>query len=558
MTKKIYSMCMAVALLVAGVAMLGCKKDNNNPDQPKQVQTYKMSIQASKGTDQQANGPRKVLGLDGNTLNATWQAGEQVTVYNVTKGADLTGYLEAQTSGSSVQLEGTLTGTIEAGDELTLKYLSANYTGQNGTLAYISANCDYAVAEDVVVAAVDGSTIYTSAEADFVNQQAIVKFTLKDAADHTTLLSPTALAFNDGTADIATLTTIPAATYTTNGEGVLFVAVPGFSGKNITLTATVGSDTYAFEKASTTLTNGQYYILTVEMTKQAPPAPEGAISGKFSVSADKQVYFAKGNLKYTKSTDKFEFMTNQYDMVETNGDVGDNYASQDVISLFGWATSNLNTPVANTNYLPTNTNTTFASYGSGITTANVNWATAHANYDWGANTADLGTGWRTLTTAEWQYLFNSRTGDKAATVNGTGNRTYTKATINTDGTAVTGIILFPDGGTFAASEFTAVGSPNTADVDFTTTCTTAQWTALQTKGCVFLPAAGYRSGTSVDFVGDGGYYWSSTSSYYHSSYYAIAYGPSFEAGIYLGSNVEPNGGGERYTGRSVRLVKDVE
>ncbi|MBQ4390419.1 MAG: leucine-rich repeat domain-containing protein [Paludibacteraceae bacterium] len=286
-------------------------------------------------------------------------------------------------------------------------------------------------------------------------------------------------------------------------------------------------------------------------------AVNGKLPGAFSVDESTVVYFSQGNLKYTKSTDKFEFMTNQYDMVETNGDVGDNYASQDVISLFGWATSNLNTPVANTNYLPTNTNTTFASYGSGITTANVNWATAHANYDWGANTADLGTGWRTLTTAEWQYLFNSRTGDKAATVNGTGNRTYTKATINTDGTAVTGIILFPDGGTFAASEFTAVGSPNTADVDFTTTCTTAQWTALQTKGCVFLPAAGYRSGTSVDFVGDGGYYWSSTSSYYHSSYYAIAYGPSFEAGIYLGSNVEPNGGGERYTGRSVRLVSET-
>ena len=289
-------------------------------------------------------------------------------------------------------------------------------------------------------------------------------------------------------------------------------------------------------------------------------AVNGKLPGAFSVDESTVVYFSQGNLKYTKSTDKFEFMTNQYDMVETNGDVGNDYASQDVISLFGWATSNLNTPVANTNYLPTNTNTTFASYGSGITTANVNWSdndNAFANYDWGANTADLGTGWRTPTTAEWQYLFNSRTGDKAATVNGTGNRTYTKATINTDGTAVTGIILFPDGGTFAASEFTAVGSPNTADVDFTTTCTTEQWTALQTKGCVFLPAAGYRSGTSVDFVGDGGYYWSSTSSYYHSSYYAIAYGPSFEAGIYLGSNVEPNGGGERYTGRSVRLVSET-
>lgn len=540
----------ALCLATLSLIFSGCKKENNDPQEPAQVQTYKMSIQASKGTDSQANGPRRVLSLDGNTLNATWKAGEQVTVYNETQSADLTGHLEAQTSGANVQLEGTLTGTVDAGDKLTLKYLSANYTGQDGTLDYISENCDYAVAEDVEVEAVDGSTIYTTGTADFVNQQAIVKFTLKDAADHTTLLSPTALTFNDGTADIATLTTIPDATYTTNGAGVLFVAVPGFENKDITLTATVGSDTYTFNKANTTLSNGQYYILTVEMTKQAPAYKE---YGPFSVSSTQKVNFSKGNLRFTRtstsvawSTGTFSFMDNQYDYIETSN-VSGNYANETAIGLFGWATSNINEP-ANTNYLPTNTNATNASYGSGITSGNVNWATAHANYDWGANTGDLGTGWRTLTNDEWTYLFNTRTGDKAATVDGTAGRTYTKATINTDGTAVKGIILFPDGGTFAASEFSAVGSPNTANADYTTTCTTAQWNALQTKGCVFLPAAGYRNGTSVSNVGSNGRYWSSTS---HSG--ADAYRVYF-----IGGDVDPVGHNYRCLGFSVRLVKNVE
>jgi len=540
----------ALCLATLSLIFSGCKKENNDPQEPAQVQTYKMSIQASKGTDSQANGPRRVLSLDGNTLNATWKAGEQVTVYNETQSADLTGHLEAQTSGANVQLEGTLTGTVDAGDKLTLKYLSANYTGQDGTLDYISENCDYAVAEDVEVEAVDGSTIYTTGTADFVNQQAIVKFTLKDAADHTTLLSPTALIFNDGTADIATLTTIPDATYTTNGAGVLYVAVPGFSGKDITLTATVGSDTYTFNKANTTLSNGQYYILTVEMTKQAPAYKE---YGPFSVSSTQKVNFSQGNLQFTRtstsdawSTGTFSFMDNQYDYIETSN-VSGNYANETAIGLFGWATSNINEP-ANTNYLPTNTNTTNASYGSGITSGNVNWATAHANYDWGANTGDLGTGWRTLTKDEWTYLFNTRTGDKAATVDGTAGRTYTKATINTDGTAVKGIILFPDGGTFAASEFSAVGSPNTANADYTTTCTTAQWNALQTKGCVFLPAAGYRNGTSVSNVGSNGRYWSSTS---HS-------GPDAYRVYFIGGDVDLAGHNYRSLGFSVRLVKNVE
>lgn len=523
------ALCFATMTLVFS----GCKKETNDPQEPAKVQTYKMSIQASKGTDQQANGPRKVIGLDGTTLNASWQEGERVTVYNVTKVADLTGYLEAQSDGASVQLEGTLTGTVEAGDELTLKYLSANYTGQDGTLDYISANCDYAVAEDVEVVSVGGSTIYTTGTADFVNQQAIVKFTLKDAADHTTLLSPTALTFNDGTADIATLT-IPAATYTTNGgAGVLYVAVPGFSGKDITLTATVGSDTYAFEKASTTLTNGQYYILTVEMTKQAPAYKE---YGPFSVSSTQKVNFSQGNLQFTRestsvawSTGKFSFMDNQYDYIETTANpyCTDDYANKTAIGLFGWATSNINTP-ANTYYYPYETDQTNASYGSGITSGEVNWATAYANYDWGANTADLGTGWRTLTTAEWEYLIESRT-------NASNLRTW--ATVN----GVNGMILMPDGWTADGVSLTIGYGFGTNDIN------TTDWATLEGQGCVFLPAAGYRDGTKVDDVGSVGDYWSSSSHNGTEAYYV-----DFDE-----SYVEPADYGYRRYGCSVRLVKNA-
>ena len=245
-------------------------------------------------------------------------------------------------------------------------------------------------------------------------------------------------------------------------------------------------------------------------------------------------------------------MTNQYDMVETNNqNVGTDYANQGVISLFGWATSNINTLKTNTYYLPTKTDETGMLYGSGIKTANVNWSdneNEFANYDWGANTGDLGTGWRTLTKDEWVYLFESRTGDEAATVNSVADCRYTKATINTDGTAVKGIILFPDGGTFAASEFTAVGSPNTGDANYTTQCTTLQWTDLQTKGCVFLPAAGFRDGTGVYSVGSDSYYWSSTS-YSDEQAYSVGFN---------GIVVTPDNINYRFGGYSVRLVKNVE
>ncbi|MBO6306129.1 MAG: hypothetical protein J6M55_01345, partial [Paludibacteraceae bacterium] len=385
------ALCLAAMTLVFS----GCKKENNDPQEPAQSQSYKMSITATKGgaeTDE-ANGPRRVisLGAGGTTLTATWAAEEAVTVRNNTKNADLTGTLTAQSAGATVQLNGTLTGTIEVGDELVLKYLSPNYAEQTGTLEHISANCDYATAT-VTVSSVDGVNIYTEGTATFVNQQAIVKFTLKN---------------EDGSATIAAkplVIEVAGETYTVTPESAtseMYVALPGFASEDITFTATVGSDTYKKEVASESLTNGEFYQITVKMAKETPAVPAGALTGEFTVDGSgTKVNFAQGNLKYTKSTGKFEFMTNQYDMVETNNqNVGNDYASQDVISLFGWATSNINEP-ANTYYYPWETDKTSASYGSGITTKDVNWATAHANYDWGANTGDLGTGWRTLTTAE--------------------------------------------------------------------------------------------------------------------------------------------------------------
>ena len=40
--------------------------------------------------------------------------------------------------------------------------------------------------------------------------------------------------------------------------------------------------------------------------------PEGAIDGKFSVSADKQVYFSKGNLQLT-GENVWQFADNQWE-----------------------------------------------------------------------------------------------------------------------------------------------------------------------------------------------------------------------------------------------------
>jgi len=53
--------------------------------------------------------------LDGNTLTASWKTGEQVSVRNVTKSTDLTGYLEAESNGVQTMFTSPSAKTFEDG-----------------------------------------------------------------------------------------------------------------------------------------------------------------------------------------------------------------------------------------------------------------------------------------------------------------------------------------------------------------------------------------------------------------------------------------------------------
>ena len=249
MKKYLYNIFMLAAVAVAFVS---CEKENTPVDG-----TFTLTVDASK----EGTKGTKQLGLDGSTLNATWAAGEQVKVYN---GETLLGTLTPQTTGSAhTKLSGTLEGTIAVDDELTLKFLSPDYGSQDGTLAYIAANCDYAVAT-VTVSGFSGDatkTIETTGHANFVNQQAIVKFTLKDTSNAD--ISATQLVVNDGATD-----------YTINPASAaseIYVAIPCFSEQQtVRLTATVGSDAYTYVKSGATFNNGQYHEITVKMTGPYP------------------------------------------------------------------------------------------------------------------------------------------------------------------------------------------------------------------------------------------------------------------------------------------------
>ncbi len=285
MKKTMKAMKMCVALLMAGLTLGACSSDDNEfssqPVEPgvPHTQTFTMIVNASKGGDATTRG---TLTDNGTTITPAWGKNDEVSVFNVTKNAKITGTLKAEADGINTTLKGDLIGTIEANDQLRLTYMSANYDSQDGTLTGIAANCDYAIATVSVTAVSSG--IITTSDATFISQQAIVRFTLKNS-DGTSSLSATKLTVN-ANGSTYTITSALAAS-------VMHVAIPGFSSKTVTLTANVGGKDYACVKNGVTLANGSYYRINAKLWDRIALSAATTDHLGFVVGADGYVYPTK-------------------------------------------------------------------------------------------------------------------------------------------------------------------------------------------------------------------------------------------------------------------------
>ena len=276
--------------------------------------------------------------------------------------------------------------------------------------------------------------------------------------------------------------------------------------------------------------------LTREKVIIAPEWTNGILPGKFSVSAGKQVNFSQGNLQatYNGSSWGWSFAANQWDYIGANaantkingnGTVSEN----GTVDLFGWSTA--------ATYYGIHNSTSSSTYSGDFV-------------DWGANKISNGGNeanlWRTLTKDEWVYLFYGRT--NAATLFGLGS-------VN----GVNGTILLPDnwvlptGASFTASTTQGLADQGTnyynsnGDNFSHNTYTAEQWAVMEAAGAVFLPAAGYRHGTVVYYVGSYGYCWAATPLGANYAYY-----------LYFRSNsLDPQGNTSRNYGQSVRLVQEA-
>lgn len=178
-----------LAALVAGsLFAISCQKvEESSQEAP----VYQVSISAGFADD----ATKAVsFGSSGTTPTATgrFKTSDPIYVYNETKGAILSGTLHPSNisaDGKHCNLEGELTGTVEAGDKLTLAYnmnqfyakdlgyCYFNYNWQSGTEAGV---IDGGLATGLTAVSLDGGVLTTQESASFEMQQAIFRLKFTD------------------------------------------------------------------------------------------------------------------------------------------------------------------------------------------------------------------------------------------------------------------------------------------------------------------------------------------------------------------------------------------
>lgn len=261
-----------------------------------------------------------------------------------------------------------------------------------------------------------------------------------------------------------------------------------------------------------TKTNKEQPAVTINNTSMGAASVNTFGNGSFSVSLEKKVYFAKGNLQYQASTQTWRFAENPWDIIgDANKNISSSYSGW--IDLFGWGTGRVPTisSIQDKLYMSFN--------------------------DWGKNVISNGDGktWRTLTKDEWVYVFNKR--------NTASGVRYAKAVVN----GVNGVILLPDNwdAGYYHLKYANIGTAAFMSNEISL----QEWNLIfKINGAIFLPAAGSRTDKTINNVGVYGYYWSSTTNkdqgvYRLYFYNAICLPESF---------IKPN------YGQSVRLVYETK
>ena len=547
--KKISIILVAFAL---AMTLSQCKKNEGQPTSNDEVVTITLDVK-------QNNGSKVVVNPNTGTVN--FETGDKIYVGS---GGKYVGFL----THNGTNFSGNITNPTE--NQPLQFYFLGNVTPQETLSAGTTEECSAIISDQTehlpVISCAASNENYVSGvtaySAHLLNKCALVKFNVTTPSNSPICITGMK---NKVTVDFTQNTMTPSI----DGNGVIML--PAGSGENVEKWAILlpqealeeGEEGSAYSEdgsyigtrpSISAITENDYLAEGIILTFENNGIPAGAINGLYTINDNgDQVYFSQGNLQYRASPHTWRFASNQFDLTITPEDMNlysdilgfyadvstqYTYYYNSWIDLFGWGTSGWNN--GNTYYYPWNSESAFGSlFGPPGQYDLTGW---YANADWGvynqiSNGGNAINQWRTLTRFEWDYVFNTR-----STISGI---RYAKANVN----GVNGLILLPDDWSTSTYSLNAANTFNSGYDN--NTLSAFQWETLENTGAVFLPAAGCRSGTSINHVGSIVSYWSSSKSYVNDNGYA--------SDLYFDeSHLQTDHWDSRGIGRSVRLVCNAE
>lgn len=261
------------------------------------------------------------------------------------------------------------------------------------------------------------------------------------------------------------------------------------------------------------------------------PISLGYNAKPFSTSDTSKILFSKGNLQYQPTTKSFRFAERQYDYVgEANACISNVYGGW--VDLFGWGTGDIPTKILST-----------SDYSTYV--------------DWGTNVIEEHSPntWYCPTMSEINYIFIERKNASKLIASGIVDGIKGLILLPDDWICPTNIQLnlgitkglhtveYSDDCLYSISTYT--GEPKNPPLFSHNNFTATQWLQLESAGAVFLPAAGCRSVTSLNYQQEDCMYWTSSSTINRKYRFYLDID---QYGIYT-----YNSSGQY--GRSVRLVR---
>ncbi len=272
-TFKLFSMA-ALALVMAACSSEDNALENATPTQQQGAMKFTATLAApGSGATTRTTYTEVTSGDDAGKINVAWKAGDQIYLYDLINGAKCTATVGTPAADGSATISGTFDYEVEAGENITATYpasaknddFNAKFASQAGTIDYIQDNLDYRIGTSTISVDGDQATLATALQME--SQIAIWKLTLQDNAATPAALSATKVTIKNGSTVIAATTDITA---TSAVYLALNLKSGNISGADITIEATVGSDTYTYSKSGVSLAKGKYYQSTVKMAKPGP------------------------------------------------------------------------------------------------------------------------------------------------------------------------------------------------------------------------------------------------------------------------------------------------